>query len=189
MKIIASLMFILFIALSIDNFLITNKKGATLRDLSFSKTLIYALLFTFGNVIAMVLALLVANLFENSLGFGLEIALVIILLVLLGFIYMAEFFIGSKFQERLDKDFNNTKCFKLSLFTSFDSFLIGIVLALIDIPYGMIILMSATYTFISSILGLRFGYSYGVNFQGVLILIAGIICLIFALLIGIYLIV
>ena len=85
----------------------------------------------------------------------------------------------------MDKEFSFKKCVELAFITSVDTFLIGIVLALLDVNFILVLANSAFYTFVASILGLRIGYSMGVKFPRVLQGIAGGMYIIFSLLISV----
>lgn len=180
---IKSVLILLFVALSLDNYLVINRKGATIRDLSLQKTLLYSLVFTVANAIVLIVANLSSFLFESLLPANLEFFINISLLAILGFFYIYKAINYNEFKEILDKDFSFKKCVQLAFITSVDTFLIGIVLALLDVNFLLVLGNSALYTFIASILGLRLGYSLGVKFPRALQGIAGGMYIIFSLVI------
>jgi putative Mn2+ efflux pump MntP len=182
---IKSVLVILFIALSLDNYLVINRKGATIRNLNFKNTLLYSFVFTIANALVLVLAFFSSNLFEYLLPANLDFFINIALLVILGFFYIYKAINYAEFEEILDKDFSFKKCVELAFITSVDTFLVGIVLALLDVNFTLVLANSAFYTFVASILGLRIGYSMGVKLPRVLQGIAGGMYIIFSLLISV----
>ena len=184
-----SFLVILFVALSLDNFIVLNHKGATIRDLSYRKTLMFAGIFTAANLFVLLAAFLLSSFFEGMLEMKFEFFIDIALLVMLGFYYIYSAVKYIALEERLDAGFSFYQCLQLGFLTSIDTFLVGIVMVLLGVNMKSFALMSALYTFFASVIGLRAGYSFGVWFPRLLQGIAGIMYIIFSILITLYMVV
>jgi len=171
---------ILFLALSIDNYLVTNEKGANLKALDFKTSLGYSLAFVICNLIALFLAFEIDFLIDRDLNEALKLFLIVTPLVLNSFIFLSKAFNKKEVVERLDSNFNFGRCIYLAFISAFDTFLASISLFLLGLDLFYLIPIAILSAIISALVGLKVGNYYGAMYQRRLLAVAGIIYLLCA---------
>lgn len=184
---------ILSLLLYLDSFIVMMEKGATLINLKFIQALKYSLIF--GAISALMFS--VGKVLTGSvLGIIISRKILFIIggLALLGegAVFLGHSIRGRKeFFEKADPHFNYKQCAKIALLTSIDMAIAGLAFGCVypDISILTICLFFFVIGFITVMIALKIGYSYGAKFQTGLELIEGIGVILFAfiaMLVGVF---
>lgn len=176
--------YLIFLGLCLDGFIVMMKKGATIKDLSFAKMLIYSLIFSVVSILAVILGYMCATIFVNTPIKNLNELASVLVLFGLGIIFVARALFNQGFLETLDNSFTLSKCWSLALLSNIDTLLVGFSLSLIDVNILLQIILSLIFSFISVFTSLKIGYTYGLRFSRFIQTVGGVILTILSVVIA-----
>lgn len=176
---------LIFTGLSLDAFIVMMNKGAQLRNLKFKKILTYALefavvttaMFMLGFGISKVIALPI-------LKSKVEITIASCIVFFVGVFTIIKSFMQKGFVEKLDDGFDYKALFRMSLYTSIDTFFVGVAYGMLAIDTTHAAGISFLITFLAVSCALLIGYNLGAKYQKIVGMIGGALMVFF----GIYLI-
>ncbi len=152
---------IVMLCFSLDGFVVMLKKGSSLRELPFRKSLTYSLIFALVNAVSLTGGYILALLFREFLPRRAEILTAILIVFAIG-VFFTTRAVHSRFEEeRLDRDFNENHCLKLALRCAPGTVLIGIGCFLLGLHLAPAVLMAAAVTFAFILTAQYLGYHLG----------------------------
>ena len=173
---------LLFFGLAMDSGIVMMEKGASIKDLDIRKTIKYPLIFAVTNIVFLLGGYLFSKVLSNIVDnkFLIDLAMIILFCEGVLFLHRALFYKG--FEEKLDRQFNDHKCIALACLTSMDTLCAGICLGLLRSHLYRMMIISFITIFFVTMLGLRFGYSYGAKYQKIFEFIEGACIILFSIL-------
>ncbi len=172
---------LLFLGLSLDSSIMMMHKGATIRNLSLPKSIVYSLLCAVVSVGAVMIGGGVSFFFREALVDMFEILVGCLILLAVGIMILALSFRKDTFVEKLDDSFNYRECFKMALFTNIDTLLIGVGFGLLGIGWLRGMILSFLITFITVMIALWFGYTQGNRYNKGISICGAALLIIFSL--------
>ena len=150
-----------FIGLSLDGFVLMMNKGATVRNLSVRRGLLYALIFACIGAAAVALGYVFSLLFVGDMGQKLRVELGCLLLFAIGMYMIMHAWHYRRQEERLDKDFGVRQCVHLALFSSIDLLFLAVAFSLFSISFVKGVCMAFVVSFVTIVVALYIGYTRG----------------------------
>ena len=176
-------MFIL-IGLSLDAFIVMMQKGATIKQMRLTNSLIYSLEFSLVSTCALLCGYLIGNIPAGILPDGrTQIGAACLIIILIGNYELIKSFTKNEFVEKLDRDFGSKKILRLALITSLDILITGVGFALLNYPVWTSALLCLAVSFISIFIALNIGYHLGAGYQKIIGVVGGILMILFGILI------
>jgi putative Mn2+ efflux pump MntP len=179
---------LIFAGLSLDSFIVMMQKGATIRDLSFRKLLLYTLVFAATNTGMFMLGYALSLIFRSIISSpSFEITIAALIIFFIGVFLMTKSFLKKQFEEKLDADFDLRSLFRLALYTSIDTFFVGAGISLLGIYWGSALALSFCISFAAVFIALLIGYNLGAQYQRAVGMIGGALMVFFSVyILGVY---
>lgn len=152
------------VGLALDDFILMMGKGATLKDLTAEKTISYAGIFGFVNLMMALTGYLFSSLFENMWMIKVNATLCALIFLLLGLLFVHKAVTRKNIEERLDLSFNRKQCAKIAAITNITTLFYGVGNGLMNTSLLLLMLCAFATCFVAVLSALRIGYSYGYRF-------------------------
>ena len=176
--------FILF-GLSLDSAIAMLNKGAQLTDLSYKKTIGYALIYTLVSFLIFSLVFGIAKVVDPyAFTVKMQSFIAVAAVLCIGVFIITKAFSRESVEEKADREFCVPTLMKMTVMTNIDTFVVGACIALYGLPYLFSGANLAAASFFTVLVSLRVGYSVGAGHQRIIGMIGGIMIIIFALYLG-----
>lgn len=176
---------LIFAGLSLDGFIVMMNKGAQLRNLKFTKMLLYACEFAAVATGMFMLGFAGSQLFTSNIEKArIELTIAALIVFFIGVFSITKSFMNKGFEEKLDEDFDAKALFKKALYTSIDTLFIGAAYGFMNVGAVNALAISFVTTFFAVLTALIIGYNLGAKYQRIIGMIGGALMVFF----GIYLI-
>lgn len=173
---------LIFMGLSLDGFVVIMRKGAQLVNCSLKKKLEYAFIYAIVNVLMLLGGYGICHLVGSLIPDGkLEITIACLIMLCFGVILMTKAFKNKEFVEKVDKEFDEKKLIRLSLYTSIDTLFVGGGFAFLAVGSVSFTGICFLISLISSFIALEIGYTYGVRYQRLVGMLGGALMIIFSM--------
>lgn len=169
------------VGLALDDFILMMGKGATLKDLTAEKTVSYAGIFGFVNLMMALTGYLFSSLFENMLMIKLNATLCALIFLLLGLLFVHKAVTRKNIEEKLDLSFNSRQCIRIALITNLTTFFFGVGNGLMNTSLLLLVICAFVTCFMAVLFALRIGYSYGYRYARGIQGVGGALLLLMAL--------
>ncbi|MBQ9327110.1 MAG: manganese efflux pump [Solobacterium sp.] len=181
---------LLFLSFSLDGFVVMLIKGASLRELTLRKSIIYSLLCAAVSGLSVIVGYLLSVIFRELMIRRTEILTACMIVFALGIYIITRSFFSRKAEEKLDRDFNEINCLRLAVRSSVPTLLIGSGCFLIGISLSIGVITMMSITFICTLAALQVGYHQGPILARVVGISSGALMILFSIyLLNIYVIV
>lgn len=176
---------LIFTGLSLDAFIVMMNKGAQLRNLKFKKLILYALEFAVVATAMFMLGFGISKLIALPIVKAkVEITIASCILFFVGVFTITKSFMQKGFVEKLDDGFDYRALLRMALYTSIDTFFVGVAYGLLAIDTTHAVGISFLITLLAVLSALLIGYNLGAKYQKVVGMVGGALMVFF----GIYLI-
>lgn len=176
---------LIFAGLSLDGFIVMMNKGAQLRNLKFSKMLLYAAEFATVATAMFMLGFAGSHIFTANIEKArIELTTAALIVFFVGVFSITKSFMNKGFEEKLDDHFDAKTLFRKSLYTSIDTFFIGAAYGFMNVEAVNALAISFVITFLAVLTALVIGYNLGAKYQRIVGMVGGALMVFF----GIYLI-
>lgn len=152
---------LIIIGLSLDSFVLMMNKGAVVRNLTIRKSLIYALIFSITDVVAVCIGYGISYFRKGIMSDSFEASIACLIILSMGIFLITSAYKKTNIVERLDKYFNEKNCFRLALGTSIDTLFLSVGFSFLGISLARGVYLTFIVTFISVLAALRVGYTEG----------------------------
>ena len=166
---------LIFLGLSLDSFVIMMNKGATVRDLTMKKSVIYALIHVFTNLLAVLLGYGISSLLKGIMPARIQIFTACLIIFGMGVFLATRAWKYRDAEEKLDRDFDWQRCLYLAAGTSIDTLFLGGGFSFCGLPLSQSLLLAGAVTFISILAALRIGYRFGSGYSRPVAMAGGVL--------------
>lgn len=170
----------IFIGLSLDNYVVMMHAGARIKDQNALKFTRDSLIFALINAATYFAGYLISRTIDPVVADGVMQLLCASLVVLCnGLILLTRGFFKVRDEERLNRNWNVKGLCRLALVSSIDTLFISVGFGLLGVPmiYGLI--MSFGITFLACMSGLNVGYRYGSEYERYISMAGGALAIVF----------
>ncbi len=173
----------IFVGLSLDNFVVMMNKGATLRNMKTHNYVIYSLIFACFSMLAVAIGYVIGNALEGVINDRFEVLVACIIILNIGTYIAYKSWRAQNVEEHVDKNFNNTSCIRLAAMSSLDSLFLAVGISLFGITLSEAVLLSGVICFLCVSVAMAIGYTQGSRFSRAIGMCGGGLMIVF----GIYL--
>lgn len=166
---------LIFFGMSQDSFVIMMGKGATIRDLTLPRAIVYALIYAIADVIAITAGYGISHLMSSILVERMEFGIACIVIFSVGLYLCFKGVFMKDPEERLDRHFGLKNCFLLAIAASVDMLFVGFGYALLDVSLFITIPLVLGITFVSVLGGVLLGYWQGMTFTKFFSILGGLL--------------
>lgn len=175
----------IILGLSLDSFVVMMNKGATVRQILFSRAALYALIYAAVRVLAVLVGYSASFLLEDMVNDRLEISIACLIIFTIGLYLCFRACMRREPEEKLDRLFDLRACFMLAVLTSIETLLLAVGFSLFDISLATVSLLTFAITFAGVLAAFAVGYFEGPHYTRQLSFMGGFLMIVF----GLYLIV
>jgi len=172
---------LIFLGLSLDSFVVMMNKGATIRDLSFGKTLAYALIHVVMNLAAVLVGYGISYGLKGIMSVHIQALTGCLIIFGMGVFLATRAWKYRDTEEKLDRDFDYGKCAVLAAWTCIDTLFIGACFCFNGVSLGVSLLLAGVITFLTIFLAMRIGYRWGSGYSRPVAMTGGILMIIFSI--------
>ncbi|MBR2677763.1 MAG: manganese efflux pump [Solobacterium sp.] len=169
----------IFLGLTFSGFVVMMNKGATLGNLTPAKALLFSLITSAVNVLAVLAGYALSIMCKGMLSEKAEIITAYVILFCIGIFLTVRAWHTRNTEEKLDRSFDMKQCFLLALRYSYGIVLVGAGCFLLGIDLMKVIVIVALMTFISVLAALYVGYYFGSGFSRTVGMSGGILMILF----------
>ena len=175
----------ILLGLTLDSSIAMMDKGAQLTDLSYRKTVVYAMIYTAVTFVIFSCGYGIARILDPyAFTVRFQTFLSVAAVMCIGVLITTKAFTRQSVEEKADRQFCSPTLMKMAAVTNIDTFVVGACTALYGLPYILSGTSLAVFSFVSVIVSLRIGYSIGSGHQKLIGIIGGILIIIFAVYLG-----
>ena len=166
---------LIFLGLSLDSFVIMMNKGATVRDLSLRKSVLYALIHVCTNILAVILGYGISFLLKGIMPARIQVFTACLIIFGMGVFLATRAWKYRNAEERLDRNFDWKRCLVLAAGTSIDTLFLAAGFSFYGIPLAESVLLAGSVTFITILTALRIGYIWGSGYSRPVAMAGGVL--------------
>lgn len=159
---------LLFIGLSLDSFVVMMNKAATLRNLTFRKSILFSLIFSLTNAVAVLCGYGISDIFMGMMNDRVEFAVACLIVFAIGIFITTRSYRLTDAEEKCDPDFGALQCFRLAAGTSIDTLFLAAGFSFLDISLYAGLCYAFSVSFVTILVALYVGYSLGSRFSKIL---------------------
>jgi putative Mn2+ efflux pump MntP len=174
---------LIFCGLSLDSVIVMMQKGAQLRKKTVKDLLLYSLVFALVTAGMLLCGYIVSRILERFIPDGMNVNITIAALIVLfvGAFLMTKSIMKKGFEEKVDKDFNYHKLCRQAVYTSIDTFFVGIAVGFMGIGFLGAMNTALIVTFVSVFIALLIGYNLGARYQRAVGVVGGALMVFFSI--------
>lgn len=172
---------LLFIGLSLDSFVVMMNKAATLRNLTFRKSLLFSLIFSLMNAVAVLCGYGLSSIFMRMKNDRVEMAVACLIVFAIGIFLTTRSYRLKDIEEKCDPDFGYRECFRLAAGTSIDTLFLATSFSFLDISLSAGLCYAFLVTFVTILVALYVGYSLGSRYSRTLGMSGGALMIILSI--------
>jgi putative Mn2+ efflux pump MntP len=169
----------IFLGLTFSGFVVMMNKGATLGNLTPVKALLFSLITSAVNVLAVLAGYAFSVMCKGVLTEKAEIITAYVILFCIGIFLTVRAWHTRNTEEKLDRSFDMKQCFRLALKHSYGVVLVGAGCFLLGFDLMKVIVIVALMTLISVLAALYVGYHFGSGFSRTVGMRGGILMILF----------
>lgn len=172
---------LIFLGLSLDSFVLMMNKAATIREVTWKKTLGFSLIYAVVDVCAVLAGYGVSMMFKGQLAKKYSMAIACLIIFAIGIYLCIKGYQFKDMEEKLDPDFGFSQCLRMAVETTMDTLFLGVCFSLMGITLLQGVELSFLVSFITIFAAISIGYTQGSRFSKAFGLSGGILMIIFSL--------